>query len=168
MNHIQMTYYLMILVIIYMIAELIEKIKEKQIMSFVKASVALLFAAIIAVSINVTNLWTSYEYSKETIRGKSELSFNPEIKTKGLDMDYATQWSYGIDETFTLLIPDFKGGSSSGKLGESSETYSVLKQNGVPNIKEITAQMPLYWGTQPFTSGPVYAGAIFIFLFVLV
>lgn len=167
MNHIQMTYYLMILVIIYVIAELIQKIKEKQIMSFVKASVALLFAAIIAVSINVTNLWTSYEYSKETIRGKSELSFNPEIKTKGLDMDYATQWSYGIDETFTLLIPDFKGGSSSGKLGESSETYSVLKQNGVPNIKEITAQMPLYWGTQPFTSGPVYAGAIFIFLFVL-
>ena len=167
MNHIQMTYYLMILVIIYIIAELIEKIKEKQIISFVKASVALLFAAIIAVSINVTNLWTSYEYSKETIRGKSELSFNPEIKTKGLDMDYATQWSYGIDETFTLLIPDFKGGSSSGKLGESSETYSVLKQNGVPNIKEITAQMPLYWGTQPFTSGPVYVGAIFIFLFVL-
>ena len=167
MNHIQMTYYLMILVLIYLLAELYEKIKEKQILSFIKSSIALVFAVIIAVATNITNLWTSYEYSKETIRGKSELSFNPEIKTKGLDLDYATQWSYGKDETFTLLIPNFKGGSSSGKLGESSETYNVLKQNGVPEIKRITAQMPLYWGAQPFTSGPVYVGAIFIFLFIM-
>jgi hypothetical protein len=167
MNHIQMTYYLMILVLIYMLFELYQKIKDKQILGFIKASTALLFSVIIAVSINVTNLWTSYEYSKETIRGKSELTSNSDVKTKGLDMDYATQWSYGVDETFTLLIPDFKGGSSSGKLGESSEAYSVLKQNGVPNIKQITSQMPLYWGSQPFTSGPVYAGAIFVFLFIL-
>jgi hypothetical protein len=167
MNHIQMTYYLMILVLIYMLFELYQKIKDKQILGFIKASTALLFSVIIAVSINVTNLWTSYEYSKETIRGKSELTSNSDVKTKGLDMDYATQWSYGVDETFTLLIPDFKGGSSSGKLGESSEAYSVLKQNVVPNIKQITSQMPLYWGSQPFTSGPVYAGAIFVFLFIL-
>jgi len=167
MNHIQMTYYLMILVLIYVISEFIEQLKNKKILNFIKASSALIFAAVLALSINTTNLWTSYEYSKETIRGKSELTSNSDVKTKGLDMDYATQWSYGIDETFTLLIPDFKGGSSSGKLGENSETFNVLKQNGVPNIKQITAQMPLYWGSQPFTSGPVYAGAIFIFLFIL-
>jgi hypothetical protein len=167
MNHIQMTYYLMLLVIIYIVADLFQKIKEKKLNVFIKGIVALLFAVIIAVATNTTNLWTSYEYSKYTIRGKSELSFNPEIKTKGLDLDYATQWSYGVDETFTLIIPDFKGGSSNGKLGEGSETYQVLKQNNIPNIKQITSQMPMYWGTQPFTSGPVYVGAIFVFLFVL-
>jgi len=167
MNHVQMTYYLMILIIIYMISELYSKIKEKQLAMFFKASAVLLFAVILALGSNITTLWTSYEYSKDTIRGKTELTSNAEVKTKGLDLDYATQWSYGIDETFTLLIPNFKGGSSSGKLGESSEAYAVLKQNGVPNIKAITSQMPLYWGPQPFTSGPVYAGAIFIFLFVL-
>jgi len=167
MNHIQMTYYLMLLVIIYLVADLFQKIKEKKLNVYFKGLIALFFAVIIAIATNTTNLWTSYEYSKYTIRGKSELSFNPEIKTKGLDLDYATQWSYGIDETFTLLIPDFKGGSSTGKLGENSETFQVLRQNNVPNVKQITAQMPMYWGTQPFTSGPVYVGAIFIFLFVL-
>ncbi len=167
MNHVQMTYYMMIFVIIYVMVELFNKIKEKQISVFFKASAVLLFAVILALGTNITTLWTSYEYSKDTIRGKSELTSNADVKTKGVDLDYATQWSYGIDETLTLLIPDFKGGSSSGKLGESSETYKVLKQNGVPNIKSITSQMPLYWGPQPFTSGPVYAGAIFIFLFVL-
>jgi len=167
MNHIQMTYYLMILVLIYLIADLFQKIKEKKLNVFLRGITALLFAAVIALATNTTNLWTNYEYSKYTIRGKSELSFNPEIKTKGLDLDYATQWSYGQDETFTLLIPNFKGGSSTGKLGENSETYQVLKQNNVPNIKQITAQMPMYWGTQPFTSGPVYVGAVIFFLFVL-
>ncbi|MCX6231369.1 MAG: YfhO family protein [Bacteroidetes bacterium] len=167
MNHVQMTYYLMILVLIYILFELYTKIKEKQLTMFIKASAVLIIAVFLALGTNITSLWTTYEYSKDTIRGTSELSSNPEVKTKGLDIDYATQWSYGIDEAFTLLIPDFKGGSSSGKLGESSEAYATLKQNNVPNIKEITSQMPLYWGAQPFTSGPVYAGAIFVFLFVL-
>ncbi|MFZ4399979.1 MAG: YfhO family protein [Bacteroidales bacterium] len=167
MNHVQMTYYLMILVVIYILFELYNKIKEKQLLMFFKASIVLIFAVILALGSNITSLWTTYEYSKDTIRGKSELTSNSEVKTKGLDLDYATQWSYGKVETLTLLIPNFYGGSSSGKLGEGSEAYNVLKQNGVPNIKQITNQMPLYWGPQPFTSGPVYAGAIFIFLFVL-
>ena len=168
MNHVQMTYYLFIIVLIYMIAELIIKIKAKQLPVYFKAIGILLIAAGISVGTNITNLTTSAEYVKETMRGKSELTIsNQENKTKGLDLDYATGWSYGIPETMTLLIPNFNGGSSTGKLSESSETYQVLKQNSIPDAKKIIKQMPLYWGTQPFTSGPVYAGAIFIFLFVL-
>ncbi len=161
-----MTYYLTILIIIYLVFDFYNKFKEKQLTSFYKAFAILIVAIILAMGSNITTLWTSYEYSKESTRGKSELS-NTGAKAKLSDLDNATQLSYGIDETFTLLIPNFKGGSSISRLGESSETYAVLKQNKVPNINEITYQMPLYWGTQPFTTGSVYAGAIFVFLFIL-
>ena len=168
MNHVQMTYYLFIIILIYVIAELFAKIKEKQLPMFLKAIGVLVIAGALALGTNITNLLTSYEYAKDTIRGQSELTINnQENKTKGLDLDYATSWSYGVSESMTLLIPDFNGGSSSGKLSESSETYKVLKQNGYEEAKKFIKQVPLYWGTQPFTSGPVYAGAIFIFLFVL-
>ena len=86
-------------------------------------------------------------------------------KTSGLDKDYATSWSYGVAETFTLLIPNFYGGASQGELTTDSETYQAIKR--APNAKQLIKQLPLYWGNQPFTSGPTYAGSIVIFLFIL-
>ncbi len=166
-NHLQITYYLMIMIIILFITQLIMSVINKQIPSFIKASAFLFIGALIAIGPNISNLWTTYEYSNYTIRGKSDLTLNKANQTSGLDKDYATAWSYGVGESFTLLIPDFKGGSSRGELSESSECYKVLEANQVPNSKDIIKGMPLYWGQQPFTSGPVYAGAIFIFLFVL-
>ncbi|NVN96321.1 MAG: YfhO family protein [Bacteroidetes bacterium] len=166
-GHIQTIYYLTILILIYLIFDFYNKLKNKQLISFSKAFAILIFAIILALGTNITALWTNYEFSKESTREKSELS--AKLNKKGINEDFnnATQLSYGIDETFTLFIPNFKGGSSISQLGESSETYAILMQNKVPNIKEITYQMPLYWGSQPFSSGPVYVGAIFIFLFVL-
>ena len=96
------------------------------------------------------------------MRGKSELTNDLDNKTSGLDKDYATAWSYGKAESFTLLIPNFHGGASQGELGTDSETFQAIKQS--PQARTLIKQLPLYWGTQPFTSGPVYAGAIVCFL----
>jgi hypothetical protein len=165
-GHPQITYYLLITVLGLGIAELIYAFKEKQIIHFLKATGVLAAAGIIAVLTSTGNLWTTYEYSKYSNRGESELTFNKANQTSGLDKDYATAWSYGISETMTLLIPDFQGGSSVGSLSENSETYKVLIQNNIPNTKKIVKQLPLYWGKQPFMAGPVYIGAIICFLFV--
>ena len=167
MGHLQTTYYLMILILIFLFVDFYNKLKERRLINFFKSFIILIFAITLAFGSNITALWTGYEFSKESTREKSELSEKNNTKRDEIDFNNATQLSYDIDETFTLLIPNFKGGSSISRLGESSETFAILKQNKVPNIKEITYQMPLYWGTQPFTSGPVYAGAIFVFLFVL-
>jgi hypothetical protein len=166
-GHPQITYYLMIMVLVYGIIELIGHYRSKQLPAFFKASAVLIFAAVMAVLTHAASLWGTYEYSKDTIRGKSELSNNKENRTGGLDKDYATSWSYGKAETLTLLIPSLYGGTSHGALSKNSETYDVLKQNRIPNTDDIIKQMPLYWGPQPFTSGPVYVGAIVLFLFVL-
>ncbi|MFC1733775.1 YfhO family protein [candidate division KSB1 bacterium] len=166
-NHLQITYYLFLIILIYAVVDLIFKIREKKFKSFIYASVVLVFAALLAIGPNIANLWTTYEYGKYTIRGKSDLSFDKGNKTSGLDKAYATAWSYGLDETFTLLIPNLKGGSSTGSLKENSNTYQELQSRGVRDAKDIIKQLPLYWGTQSFTSGPVYVGAIIIFLFVL-
>jgi hypothetical protein len=116
---------------------------------------------------NITSLWATYEYGKYTIRGKSELTTEKENRTSGLDKDYATQWSYGVGETMTLLIPNFYGGTYQ-KLSMNSEMAKVLEQNNY-QAREIMKeqQWPMYWGSQPFTSGPVYVGAIIVFLFIL-
>ena len=168
-GHPQITYYLLFIIIIYGIAELINTIKNKNYNSFLKSFGLLLIAGIIAIGTNITSLWSTYEYGKETIRGKSELTFNKDNKTSGLDKDYATAWSYGRAETMTLLIPDFMGGASNGELSENSNTYKTLLNKGVPanDAKQYIKQLPLYWGSQPFTSGPVYVGAILCFLFLL-
>lgn len=166
-NHLQITYYLALTIFVLLIALAIQAVMEKQIPQFVKASATLAIAAVLAVGPSIGNLWTTYEYSKYTIRGKSELTTNQENKTSGLDKDYATQWSYGVSESFTLLIPNFKGGSSQEALSQKSAVYEALNSNQVPNSREIIKAMPTYWGDQPFTSGPVYIGAIFVFLFVL-
>lgn len=162
-NHVQITYYLFLFLAVYIIAQLYQAVKEKTVLSFVKASVTFAVAAILALGSNANNLMTTAEYTKYTTRGKSELTFNKENKTSGLDKDYATQWSYGVGESWTLLIPDYKGGGS-GAIGNTNK--DALK-NVDPNFKEYISQSDQYWGDQPFTSGPVYAGAIIIFLFVL-
>lgn len=173
-NHIQILYYTLIILLFFVVAEFIYSIKDKKIVSFLKTVGVLFVAVVIALAMNATSLLTTYEYSQYTMRGKSNNltpieNNNSAAKNEGLNKDYITQWSYGVDETMTLLIPNFKGGASGGSLSENSETAKYLKNLGVSNeqIKQITSQMPLYWGTQPFTSGPVYLGAIVIFLFVL-
>jgi hypothetical protein len=167
-GHPQMTYYLMMLLLIFGIAELIGAVRNKQIVHFVKASSAIVAAVVIAVLTHTTSLWATWEYGRETIRGKSELSTKKENRTSGLDKDYATAWSYGVAETGTLLIPNFHGGSSMGKLSTDSETYKVLIENNIPRqqAESFIGGAPTYWGTQPFTSGPVYIGAIVVFLFI--
>jgi len=165
-NHPQITYYLLIMILIYGLVELINHIRNKQMAGFLKATGFLLAAALLAVLTNAANLWSTYEYSKASLRGKTELTSDMENRTSGLDKDYATNWSYGIPETMTLLIPNFNGGSSQGSLSKNSETYKVLTENRVPNTDKVINALPLYWGTQPGTSGPVYVGALVFFLFV--
>ncbi|HNX87963.1 MAG TPA: YfhO family protein [Paludibacteraceae bacterium] len=175
-NHIQIIYYTLIVLLIFAVVEFIYSIREKEIKEFLKTAVVMIAAALLAVGMNATSLLTTYEYSQYTMRGKSnglttavQNSPNAVNTGHGLDKDYITQWSYGVDETMTLLIPNFKGGASGGKLSMNSETAKYLKNMNVPDsqTQQIVSQMPLYWGTQPGTSGPVYLGAIIIFLFVL-
>ncbi len=170
-NHPQITYYLAMIALLLGLFKLIHAIRFKELTPFLKAVGILLVALVFAVLTNLTSLWATWEYGKYTIRGKSELTSDKGNRTSGLDKDYATQWSYGVGETMTLLIPDFYGGSSSVKISKNSKIVEAMKANGVPDetISQFTSQpLPfLYWGAQPFTSGPVYVGAIIMFLFVL-
>jgi hypothetical protein len=167
-NHFQITYYLMLIAGVYVITELVISIRGKQLPNFAKATGVLVIAAIFAVATNITNIWATYEYSKETIRGKTELTSEKSNRTSGLDKDYATGWSYGKMETFTLLIPNFNGGSSQGALSETSNSYKALRTNNIDDnqASKVIKALPLYWGTQPGVAGPVYIGAIIMFLFV--
>jgi hypothetical protein len=161
-NHLQITYYLALMAGIIGIFQLITCIKEKQLPHFFKA-VGILFAgALLALGPNISNLWTTMEYTAYSTRGKSELTDNAHVKTSGLDKDYATQWSYGIDESLTLLIPNMKGGASNA-LGNNTDAMVPVKEE----MKSMVSQQSAYWGNQPFTSGPVYIGAFIVFLFVL-
>ena len=164
-NHLQITYYLALMLLIIGLVQFVKDLKAKNLVDFAKRTGVLLVAALLASGTAFTNLATTMEYGKDSTRGKSELSDNLDNKTSGLDKDYATQWSYGIAETFTLLIPNFHGGASQGELTTESETYQAIKST--PNAKQLIKQLPLYWGDQPGVSGPTYAGAIVIFLFVL-
>jgi hypothetical protein len=167
-NHLQITYYLFLIILVFGIYELVETIRNKSYAHFIKATGVLVIAALLAVGTHATSLLISSDHAQYTTRGKSELTSNVENKTSGLDRDYVTQWSYGIAETWTLLVPDFMGGASYGSVGEKSKTYNMLIENRVPRntAEAISSQLPLYWGTQPFTSGPVYVGAIIFFLFI--
>lgn len=168
-NHLQITYYLMIAALIYVVSDFIIHLKEKKLKNFMLASAVMIIASIFAVLTNSTNLWTTYAYGKETIRGKTELTSEKENRTSGLDKDYATGWSYGKMESFTFLIPGFNGGASNGSLSEKSDTYNALINNGIDRnqAKKVIANLPTYWGPQPGVGGPIYLGAIIIFLFVL-
>lgn len=167
-NHVQMTYYYLFIVLFMVIAYLVQAIREKRLQHFFKASGILIAAALIGIAINISNLYHTWEYQKESMRGKSELTkANSANQTSsGLDRDYITQWSYGIDETLTLLVPDAKGGAS---VPLSQNATAMAKAN--PEIENMLPQLyeaiPQYFGTQPGTSGPVYVGAFVLFLFVL-
>ncbi len=168
-GHIQIVYYVMMLLGIFIVSELIYAILEKQIKSFLITSAGLLGATIIAMGINATTLITTYEYGKYSMRGQSSSTASSDQKSKGgLEKDYITQWSYGVGESLTLLIPDLYGGSSMESLDENSATGQRLSSLGA-NASQImsTQKWPLYWGSQPSTSGPVYVGAIICFLFIL-
>ena len=166
-GHPQITYYGLILIGIYGIVELVFAIKKKAFAPFFKSSLFLVAGVIIAVGMNFSRLYTSWEYSKTTIRGPSELTSNNKNKTSGLDKDYVVQWSYGIGETFTLLIPNFKGGATQIHPGTDSESYKVLREKGAQNPTRALNSIIMYHGNQPSTSGPVYVGAIVVFLFFL-
>ncbi len=166
--HFQITYYLIIIILFLGIYELINALKGKEIKHFIIASSVLVLAALIAVGPNVSNLWTTQTYSKSTTRGGSELTAK-KTDSGGLDYDYAMKWSNGVDEVLTILMPYYYGGSSNESLSQNSDIYKALMENNVPkaDAKNFIKNIPLYWGDQPFTSGPVYFGAIIFFLFVL-
>ncbi len=166
-NHLQITYYTFLIVLIFVIFQLLNSIKDKALRPFFKSSSYLLVGAILAIGTNFLSIATVYDYGKDSIRGASELTSEQSNRTSGLDKDYATDWSYGIFESLNTMIPNLTGGASQSDLGTKSETYKVLKNLGQPNAKQIVKQMPTYWGSQPFTSGPTYIGALVIFLFVL-
>ena len=161
-GHIQITYYLFMIVMIMVIAEFIEAIKTKKYLDFFKASGILALVAVLAVMTSTTTLYANYEFGKETMRGKPVLTENVENQTRGLDRDYITQWSYGIGETWSLMIPNVKGGASA-YIGNDNPAL----QNADPRFRSTIAQNNAYWGDQPGTSGPVYVGAIVCFFFVL-
>ncbi|MFV0391060.1 MAG: YfhO family protein [Paludibacteraceae bacterium] len=169
-NHIQILYYALIILLIFGVVEFIFSLKDKTIPIFLKATAVVVIAALIAVGMNATALLTTNEYSKYTMRGESNgLTTDTQNSQHGLNKDYITQWSYGVGETMTLLIPNFNGGGSVGELGTKSRSAQHLRSLNVSEsqIRDIVKQMPLYWGNQPSTSGPVYIGAIVFFLFVV-
>ncbi len=171
-NHYQMTYYLIWMLIIFVIIQGFYDYKQKQFKHFTKAIGFTVIACILALCINITKLWSTYEYSKHTIRGKSELTINPDKKAvkpnSGLDRDYITAWSYGKMETFNLFIPNFMGGGSVDKLPKGGAVYNALRDK-VPKkqLHQLVNRFPTYWGTQPFTEGPAYIGAVVILFFIM-
>ena len=163
-NHVQMTYYYLIVILLMVLAFVIDGLRQKQYMHLLKATGVCLVAAVIAVCLNLSNLYHTWEYGQESMRGKSELvKANSDNQTSsGLDRDYITQWSYGIDETWTLLVPNAKGGASV-PLAENKEAMKKAD----PTYMGIYQQLGQYWGNQPMTAGPVYVGAFVLMLFVL-
>ena len=163
-NHVQMTYYYLIVILLMVLAFVIDGLRQKQYVHLLKATGVCLVAAVIAVCLNLSNLYHTWEYGQESMRGKSELvKANSSNQTSsGLDRDYITQWSYGIDETWTLLVPNTKGGASV-PLAENK----AAMQKADPTYMGIYQQLGQYWGDQPMTAGPVYVGAFVLMLFVL-
>ena len=163
-NHVQMTYYYLFIILARVIAWLIDAIRKHQLAAFGKATAVCLAGAAIGVCINLSNLYHTWQYGQESMRGKSELvkKNSANQTSSGLERDYITQWSYGIDETWTLLIPNTKGGASV-PMSESK----IAMEKADPTYESIYQQIGQYWGEQPGTSGPVYVGAFVMFLFVL-
>lgn len=163
-NHVQMSYYFLFVMLFMVIAYGVSAYQKKELPKFFKATAIIAIAGILGVCVNLSNLYHTYEYSKETMRGKSELvKPNNDNQTKGgLERDYITQWSYGIGETFSLLVPNVKGGAS---VPLSANEKAMEKAD--PMYGGIYSQIGQYWGEQPGTSGPVYVGAFVMFLFVL-
>ncbi|WP_315562351.1 YfhO family protein [Segatella oris] len=163
-NHVQMTYYYLFIILFMIIAYLVDAVRKKTIKQFMKATAVCAAGALIGVLMNISNLYHTWQYAQESMRGKSELvKKNAANQTNsGLDRDYITQWSYGVDETWTLLVPNTKGGASV-PLAANTEAMKIAD----PNFMQIYQQLGQYWGEQPGTSGPVYVGAFVLMLFVL-
>ena len=163
-NHVQMTYYYLFIILFMIIAYLVDAVRKKTMKQFMKATAVCAAGALIGVLMNISNLYHTWQYAQESMRGKSELvKKNAANQTNsGLDRDYITQWSYGVDETWTLLVPNTKGGASV-PLAANIEAMKIAD----PNFMQIYQQLGQYWGEQPGTSGPVYVGAFVLMLFVL-
>lgn len=174
LNHVQITYFMVFLISFWTLFKIIEAIKQKDFKHIILSATIILLGIGIGAFNNASQLLTTKEYSKETQRGghsEVELSKNAnQIQSDGVDYDYATSWSYGILETFTLLIPNFSGGPEViKKIDEKNEIAKVLIQNNVPanNAIQVAGQLPTYWGSQPFVAGTTYISAVLIFLMVL-
>ena len=163
-NHVQMTYYYLFIILFLVIAWLVEAIQKKQLVHFAKATGVCIAAGAIGVCLNLSNLYHTWEYSQESMRGKSELvkANSANQTSSGLERDYITQWSYGIGETWTLMIPNTKGGAS-----VPLALNEVAMEHADNNYVDIYQQIGQYWGEQPGTSGPVYVGAFVVMLFIL-
>lgn len=163
-NHVQMTYYYLFVIVAMVIAYGVDAVRRGQWKGFLRATCVCAAGALIGVLLNLSNLYHTWQYAQESMRGKSELvKKNVTNQTSsGLDRDYITQWSYGIDETWTLLVPNAKGGAS---VPLAANAKAMEKAD--PNFMQIYQQMGQYWGDQPGTSGPVYVGAFVLMLFVL-
>ena len=163
-NHVQMTYYYLFIILFMIIAYLVDAIRKKRMAQFVKATAVCAAGALIGILMNISNLYHTWQYAQESMRGKSELVKKDAANqtSSGLDRDYITQWSYGVDETWTLLVPNAKGGAS---IPLAANTEAMKKAD--PNFMQIYQQLGQYWGDQPGTSGPVYVGAFVLMLFVL-
>ncbi len=171
-NHPQIVYYMFMMIALYFVYQLVEAIRTKELKHYFIATSIFAASVLLAIASNYSQLLVTYEYAKDTMRGGSELASGNTTSNKsikGLDKDYAFSWSYGKMESITLLIPNAFGGSTGGTLDESSKVYSALTEAGVPesNAADYAKQIPTYWGPKPFTSGPVYLGAIVCFLFLL-
>ena len=174
-NHPQITWYLALLIFIYVIVLVVTMLchsrsdrESRPWGRFFAASALLLVLGVAGIGTNAIKLLPTWEYTPYSMRGGSTAASEGGEGAKGLDLDYATAWSYGWEELPNLLIPNFNGGSSAGAVNpKHSETYDLLKRAGQPNLKEVAKNLPLYWGPQPFTAGPMYMGAITVFLFVL-
>ena len=164
-NHVQMTYYYLFILLFIVIAYGVQAFRERQMTRFLKATLACIVGAALGICINLSNLYHTWQYGQESMRGKSELvKKNTANQTNsGLERDYITQWSYGIGETWTLLIPNAKGGTSAVPMSANK----IVQEKGSPELSYLYQQMGQYWGEQPGTSGPVYVGAFVLMLFIL-
>lgn len=163
-NHVQMTYYYLFIILFLVVALLVQALREKTLRQWLTASGVCAVAALVGVLMNLSNLYHTWEYSKDTMRGKSELvKKNTAQQTdSGLDRDYITQWSYGGDELLTLMIPNANGGAHDINIGQNPDAVAQAD----PQIQEFIANFYQYWGEQPYTAGPVYVGALVVMLFI--
>ena len=167
-NHPQISYYLAIMILIYVAVLLVSLIRRKQsLKGFWIASALLLVMGVVGIGTNAIKLLPTWEYTPYSMRGGTSAGTAEDGARKGLDIDYATAWSYGWEELPNLAIPNYNGGASAGPLGMKSETVQLLKRAGQGNLKQVSKHLPTYWGPQPFTAGPMYMGAVTVFLFIL-
>ena len=172
-NHYQMTYYMLILLLIYFIVYLIDSYRKNDLKDYLKYIGVFAIAGILSLGLNAPNILTTYDYSKYSTRSQSELTINPDgsekEKTSGLNYDYITQYSYGIFESLNLVAPRVQGGASSEELGKNSDLYKFLIDNNIPRKQadSFISSVPTYWGNQPILEAPAYVGASIMFLFIL-